>query len=149
MKKSKTNKGKIWYANLHKKILSEFGIKITYLRSKMLEFILGKNKPFRADDVLDSILDTGVNKTTIYRNLYLFLEKGLLREVDMRRDSVFYEYVGVHHHHHIICTECDCIEDFHICDEKDLVKGVLDSSKNFKSITDHSFEIFGVCKKCS
>jgi len=149
MSVSKYKNEKIWYSSFHKKKLSEFKIKNTFLRLKILTFVIEQKKPFSADDLIDSIFDTGIHKTTVYRNLDLFKEKGLLKEVDLRRDSVFYEYTGGSHHHHIVCTDCGCVEDFHSCAAESLTKEVLSKSKGFRSVSDHSFELFGLCNKCS
>ncbi len=105
--------------------------------------------PFSADDVIDVLADSGVHFVTIYRNLKLFKDKGILREVDMRRDSMFYEFNGDDHHHHIVCTDCGYIEKFYICESDSLSRQVLEQSEKFNKITDHSFEMFGTCDRCS
>jgi len=129
--------------------LKSIGMKSTFLRENILRFAMHHRGPFSADMVIDFLLDTGIHKTTVYRNLELFKQKGLLREVDMRRESVYFEYAPNEHHHHLICTQCGFVEAFYSCGSETLVAGVLKDSKSFISIEDHSFEMFGTCNGCS
>jgi len=145
--KNKKNTG-LNYLPIHKQLLAGVGIKITFLRSKILTFAMDSKKPFSFEDVFISIGDTGIHRATIFRNLSLFKDAGILREVDMRQDSMFYEFTKGSHRHHVVCKECDCVESFDMCGVDGLVKEFIKNSKEFSKISEHSFEMFGVCKKC-
>lgn len=129
-------------------ILSGLSIKVTPMRRRILAFAIENQGPFSAEEAVDSLLFTGVHFTTVYRNLTLFKEMGILREVDMRRGSVFYEFAIGKHHHHVVCSECGRVEAFDICGVDNLIGEFLRRSKEFKTISDHSFEMFGLCRKC-
>jgi Fe2+ or Zn2+ uptake regulation protein len=71
---------------------------------------------------------------------------GLLRKVYLQGKSDLFES-ALHHHHHIVCTSCGTIEDFELCDLEKTTNHIL-SKSSFSSITSHTLELFGVCKKC-
>lgn len=88
------------------------------------------------------------NLVTVYRTLATFETAGILRRVDLHKDSVFYE-LAEHHHHHIVCTDCGTVESFEDCDIKSVTKNALARSSKFDSVSSHSLEFFGVCRSCA
>lgn len=130
-----------------KKILKENDFKCTSTRLKIIDIFFKNSKPISAEYIY-SKLKNDIDEATVYRTLSSFEKRGVLRRVDLRKSSIHFE-LNNHHHHHIICTKCGRIEDFEENKEieKLLVKVVQDSSK-FKSITEHSLELFGLCKVC-
>lgn len=51
----------------------------------------------------------------------------------------------------IVCSKCKKVSNFDGCKEDSdlLISKVLKQNKDFDSISHHSFDLFGVCKKCS
>lgn len=130
------------------KTLHSAGLKVTIARQEILRLFSGHCKPMDADTVFKKVEKFGINHVTVYRTLATLETSGILRRVDLRRDSVYYEPT-THHHHHIICTHCGTIEEFHACSIDQLTKRILAQSPRFSSINEHSLELFGACKKCS
>lgn len=128
-------------------ILKTNGFKITSTRLAILKVFSSDCKPINAEYIHDKLKKEKVNIVTIYRTLISFENAGIIKRVDMQKDSVYYELAG-HHHHHIICTDCGMVESFDGCDLDNLSKEVLKSSNNFSLINKHSLELFGLCKKC-
>lgn len=131
-----------------KDILKAYKLKITPIRVKILDLFMGSHEPLSAEDIMKAIIKDRINDVTVYRTLASFESMGILRQIDLRRGSVFYELTSKHHHH-IVCTSCKAIEDFDFCLIDDLSDKIAKSSKKFNHITDHSFELFGLCKKCA
>lgn len=129
-------------------ILKSHKMKITNARVAILESFAHCDKPQSVEMIEREIGDKSINQVTIYRTIESFLKVGILGRVDLRQDSVYYELLE-DHHHHIVCTKCGTIEDFESCRIEDVSKDILCSSKKFKTITDHSFELFGICHSCS
>jgi Fe2+ or Zn2+ uptake regulation protein len=129
-------------------ILKDAGLKITPIRLSILEQFSGECKPLNADQVFIKCKKGNTNLATVYRTLVSFENAGILRRIDLHKDSVFYELTQ-HHHHHIICTDCGSVESFEGCNIKSLTKNVLAHSSKFDSVTNHSLEFFGVCKLCT
>jgi len=77
-------------------------------------------------------------------------KKGLIKRVDTGEREAQYEIIDTHDdHHHVICLECKKVSDFTGCDADVLISRVLKKVKDFKSITYHSFDLFGICNACS
>jgi Fur family transcriptional regulator, ferric uptake regulator len=123
------------------------GFKTTPARLAILEIISKSKFPMDAEAIHIKLRNKKINEATVYRTLSS-LEKGeILKRVDLRKDSVYFE-INNKHHHHIVCTECNTIEDFENTEiEKEINKLILKSSK-FKKIKEHSLELFGLCMKC-
>lgn len=132
----------------YKKTLQEYGIKVTTPRLHIFAFLFKTRKPKTAQDIHEAFKGKGMDIVTIYRTLASFEKAGLVRRVDLRKDTVFYELAG-EHHHHIVCTNCGDVEDFELCNIESLTKKITGKAKKFKTINQHSFELFGVCTACA
>lgn len=131
-----------------KKILKERGLKCTPTRLDIVEIFLKNHKPISADFIFNK-LNGGVDEATVYRTLSSFEKCGILKRVDLRKDSIHFE-LNNDHHHHIVCVKCGDIEDFreNIEIEKQLQR-IIGRSIKFKNITEHSLELFGLCRACN
>jgi len=134
--------------NDFKNLLKNVGLKCTPIRLDIIEIFFKNNKPINADFIF-SKLKGNTDEATVYRSLSSFEKCGILKKVDLRMNSIYFELNNVQHHHHIVCTKCGDIEDFKESEiiERFLLKVVKDS-QNFKNITDHSLELFGTCRAC-
>jgi Fe2+ or Zn2+ uptake regulation protein len=88
-------------------LLNEKKIKITRQRIEILDLIISKGSSFSANDLHDE-LKKGPDLVTIYRNLQLFHESGILREVMNRGDRQYFELSCIHNpaHPHFFCCAC-------------------------------------------
>jgi Fur family ferric uptake transcriptional regulator len=87
-----------------------------------------------------------VNKTTIYRQLAQFKEQGQVRTVDFGDRKQRFE-LNVDHHHHLVCTSCQSVDEIHVADDVSQMERKIRKDKKFK-ILDHSLEFFGLCQNC-
>lgn len=131
-----------------KHVLKTHGLKATPAREHILDVFSRDCKPVNADYIIESIKDKVIDEVTIYRTLKSFEEKMIIKRVDLRKESVYYE-LSHNHHHHIVCTNCGTTESFDGCSIKPIVKKALGKSVKFKNINEHSFELFGICRMCS
>ena len=129
-------------------ILKKSGFKVTPIRLAILKVFCHDCEPVNAEFIFKKLKKEKVNIVTIYRTLGSFELAGILKRVDLQKDSAYYEMAG-HHHHHIVCTGCGLVEGFEDCNLDSLSKKVLHSSHKFNLITKHSLELFGLCKKCN
>ena len=129
-------------------ILKRAKIKATRIRVAILDLFSHPCKPLSANSIFDSLRQQKTDLVTVYRTLTSFENAGIVRRVDLRKDSVYFE-LACHHHHHIVCTSCGRTEEFSQCDLDKLFDKTLQRSKNFNTVTGHSFELFGLCNTCS
>ncbi len=121
-------------------------LKVTPARTHILELFNEDCKPLNAEDIAEKIKDT--DPVTVYRTLASFEKAKILKQVDLRKGSVYYELAD-HHHHHIVCTDCGDVEEFEMCAVPKISEHVLKHSQKFTAINEHSLELFGVCKSCN
>ena len=129
-------------------LLKNLGFKITPTRLAILDVFDKNDKPIDANFIYKKLKED-INEVTIYRTLTSFEKSGILRKVDLRKDSIYFE-LNNDHHHHLICTKCGLIEDFR--ENKDIEKllnQIVEKSTKFKNIKEHSLELFGFCKMCN
>lgn len=130
-----------------KKILRSKGYKATPARLAIISAFSAKCGPLNAEDIYKKTRKADINLVTIYRTLTAFEKSGILKKVDLRKDSVYFE-LEEDHHHHIVCTNCGLVEDFENCETENLAQKIITNSSNFKKIKQHSFELFGLCRSC-
>lgn len=132
------------------KILKEKGYKNTPARKLILQIFLKSKNPINVDTILKYIKQTSnkINEATIYRTIASFEKDKIIKKIDLRKESVYFE-INKDHHHHIICTKCNLIEDFKSNEIENLLNNIIKKTVDFKIIKEHSFELFGLCNKCS
>ncbi len=81
--------------------LASHGAKPTSQRLMLAEVVFARPQHLSAEQVLQVARKRGirVSKATVYNTLNLFVECGLLRELVVDRDRVYYDST-VHAHHH-------------------------------------------------
>jgi Fe2+ or Zn2+ uptake regulation protein len=133
-----------------KNILKEKSFKVTQIRLDIIGIFSNDCKPINAEYIYKILKNRKVNLVTIYRTLLSFEKAGILKRVDLHQESIYYELVKGHHHHHIICLQCKKVSNFDGCKEDSdlLISKALKQNKDFDSISHHSFDLFGICKKC-
>jgi len=83
------------------RILTNLGISPTPQRMEIATALLSKPQHLSAEQVLHIVNQTSnvVSKATMYNTLGLFARKGLVREVIVDPNKVFYDSNTGHHHH--------------------------------------------------
>jgi Fe2+ or Zn2+ uptake regulation protein len=130
--------------NFSKEIKAK-GLKITKARLAIFEILVKIKHPETVQNIYKKLKN--IDLVTLYRTIGSFEKNGLLRRVDLHKDSVYYE-INTNHHHHIICKKCGAMEDFNICDINRLTKKITAKASQFKIINEHNFELFGMCNDC-
>jgi len=83
---------------------------------------------------------------TVYRNLNILKEQGLIRKIDF--GSTFDRYdANTAPHYHFICERCGSIIDLDMHIDKELNRRV-ERMTNLKTKR-HRIEFYGLCDKCS
>jgi Fe2+ or Zn2+ uptake regulation protein len=129
------------------KLLRDNGFRSTEGRLALLAAMKKSDKPLSVETLAKQI-GTRLDEVNVYRALESFAAAGIVRRVDLQHGHAHYELKDEHDHHHIICTKCDRVEDFTGCDYDKLADKALRQTSGFAKITNHSFELFGLCNTC-
>jgi len=130
-----------------KNVLNEKGIKPTYQRLKILEYMdkNTKNHP-TVEMIYEELLKDipTISMTTIYNTMNTFLERGLVYGVTITGTGVRYDF-NTNSHHHFLCKKCGRIMDINVkC-------SFAERSRN--SVCGHQIKevhgyFKGICKDC-
>ena len=129
-----------------KNLLQNAKLKNTAPRLAVLKAFAENKYPATAQEIYKKIKN--VDLVTLYRTIASFEKTDLLKRVDLRQDAVYYE-LNTEHHHHLVCTNCNKIENFENEKVEKIIGEIFRKSDKFKNINEHSFELFGLCKVCA
>jgi Fe2+ or Zn2+ uptake regulation protein len=125
--------------------LKQRGYKLTKQRKAILGVFKEMEKPLAtAQYIFEKVVKIypGTNFSTVYRNLDILVQEGLMRKVTFEQGASYYELIDDEHHHHLICKGCGKIQCIDYCPVKDI------SFKDGFTPIEHRLEIFGFCKEC-
>jgi Fur family ferric uptake transcriptional regulator len=130
--------------------LKKAGLKVTLPRLKILQILENsKQHHFTAEDIYRVLLDSSedIGLATVYRVLTQFEEAGLVVRHRFEGDQSVFELDHGQHHDHLVCVKCNGVEEFV---DPLIEKRQQEIAKEAGfAITDHSLNIYGICKKCS
>ena len=129
--------------------LREAGLKATLPRVKILEIMERSSvRHLSAEDIYKALLEEGedVGIATIYRVLTQFESAGLVTRHHFEGGISVFELDQGEHHDHILCLKCGKVEEF--VDEVIEQRQKDIAEKAGFSMTDHSLNIYGICKAC-
>ncbi|WP_062198647.1 Fur family transcriptional regulator [Massilibacterium senegalense] len=127
-------------------ILKKNGYKQTDKREDILRLFRNDKRYISAKEVLNKLKEQypGLSFDTIYRNLSLFAELGILEVTELEGEKKFRFTCSVdHHHHHFICLTCGKTKQIDHC-PMEIISDELDEFE----IIGHKFEVYGTCKEC-
>ena len=101
----------------------------THQRIRIAEVLFAQHQHVSAEQVQSMVnsQEDEVSKATVYNTLGLFAEKGLLREVIIDPNKVFYD-TNLDKHHHIYHVDTGKLQD--ISEEQVRIEGLPDLPKN-------------------
>ena len=83
------------------KLLQKYDITPTRQRIEIADFLFQRMQHLSAEHILEAVNNNShrVSRATVYNTMGLFASKGLVREVLIDRDRVFYDSNNTQHHH--------------------------------------------------
>lgn len=126
--------------------LSESGYKITPQRRLILEVLQESNRHLTANEIAERVktIQPSVSVATIYRNLNLLVEAGLIGRLDLTEGPARFElFKG--HNHYMLCLGCGRTIKLD-CPMEGKIQRIIEAN-NFE-VASHHFEITGYCKYC-
>ena len=131
----------------HATLLKESGLKATFQRMNILESI-EHHGHMSIDTIYDEVIKThpSLSLATVYKNIILMMEKGVLVEVPITGKMPKYELVK-NDHIHLVCTECGEVEDRPHNSSADALFSSMTENENF-SLSKQQINLYGVCSHC-
>ncbi|MBO2535471.1 peroxide-responsive transcriptional repressor PerR [Rummeliibacillus suwonensis] len=128
--------------------LKKTGVRITPQRHAILEYLIESMSHPTADDIYKALEHRFPNMSvaTVYNNLRVFREAGLVRELTYGDNASRFDFV-TSKHYHIICESCGKIVDFHY-PGLDEVEHLAAHVTGFK-VNSHRLEVYGICPECA
>lgn len=125
------------------------GYKVTQQRKVILEVLsLNDSTMLSVEDIIEQSkkIYNKINMSTVYRNLEILEELGLLCIVSGDDGVTLYKLISsTEHHHHMVCKNCGKTESIEFCPLDMFQK--ISKEKNF-DLTDHKLELYGYCSNC-
>ena len=132
--------------------LNSINQRYTTNRRKLIGILQEATKPITINQILESNSDLA--QSSVYRNLAVLEQAGLVVRIITNEDHAHYELAehNLDHHHHIICSPCGEILDFHLSAkiEKALEESLQKIADEFGfSIDRHRLDLLGTCGDCT
>lgn len=98
-------------------MLYRHSIRPSVQRIAVLSHVAGGCHP-SAEEIYASLAEEypSLSRTTVYNSLHLFVEKRLLRELEIESGCVRYDIAMQEPHSHFVCRRCGRIMDMHMPD---------------------------------
>lgn len=126
------------------------GYRTSKTRTALIKALFEAKTPLSAPSIKQLLAETGISadKTTVYRELTMLKNEGHVRELQLGENIKQYELISADHHHHLVCLDCQKIEDVVLERDLDTEEQLISQTKNFK-VMSHSLEFYGICQSCS
>lgn len=131
----------------HTILLQNSELKATFQRINILENI-AKYGHISIDDIYAEVIKVhpSLSLATVYKNIVLMVEKGILVEVPITGQKSKYE-IKKENHIHLICNKCGEVTDKPYSTITDDIFSSFTSEDNF-SILKKQINLYGVCSRC-
>ena len=124
------------------------GLAVTHQRQVIYEAVVASHGHHSPESVYAAVRRRipSISLATVYNNLRLFIESGLLREVTPHAATLRVDG-NLEPHHHLVCSRCKAVQDIDggLCGFQKVVTKKL---KGF-DLTRPVVEVFGLCRRCS
>lgn len=130
--------------------IRERGQRVTSERLALLDEIFAQHGHIDAEHLLESLRSRGakISRATVYRNLELLVECGLVHKQRLGRDRHLYEHVHAgQRHDHLFCRECGRVVEF-VSPGIEAMQNEICRAHGFEPNV-HSLQITGLCRECA
>ena len=134
-------------ANTFRMVCAQHGIAVTHQRQVLYEVMLGMAGHPSPEEIFAEVRQRipAVSLATVYKNIHIFVENGILREMSLHHGSQRLE-INERAHHHLVCSRCKAITDI-AAEDIDLIPQHRDLGVGFK-VERYSVDVIGLCADC-
>jgi Fur family ferric uptake transcriptional regulator len=125
------------------------GLRLTRERTALFDEIFAQHGHLDAEALLRSMKGRGIktSRATVYRNLDLLVECGVVRKHQLGGSRHVYEHVHVgQRHDHLFCRECGRVVEF-VSPGIEAMQNEICRAHGFEPNV-HSLQITGLCREC-
>jgi len=128
-------------------LLKKNGLKATFQRMNILD-VVEKNGHMSIEAIYDEVfkIHPSLSLATIYKNIILMVEKGVVVEVPITGLKSKYELAKTDHIH-LVCTKCGNVEDKPYSSNADDIFRNMTKEENF-TLSKQQINLYGVCGEC-
>ena len=135
-----------------KRLIEKKGFKFTKQRKLILEQLFIADRHLRVEDIYERLKDTDIGLATVYRNMKIFADMGIVKEIIV--DGISYYELKIFSkkplHIHFQCIQCNDIIDI---DERKVALEYIKLNKivedvNDLAIYDVDIMFAGLCGRC-
>jgi Fur family ferric uptake transcriptional regulator len=132
--------------------MDEAGHLYTRGRHLVMDVLARLGAPATIPTILES--EPSLKQSSLYRNLTVLQESGLVTRVDVGDDRAYFELseaVTQDHHHHLVCRECRAVVDVALPapTERALDKAFTTAASDAGfELEEHRLDLVGVCSDC-
>lgn len=125
-------------------------MRVTPERLALLEEVYRQHGHIDAEEILAGLRSSGqkVSRATVYRNLELLVECGLVQRQRLGRNRYLYEHVHAgQSHDHLACRDCGRVVEF----VSPAIQAMLNEICRAHGFSgeDRQIQIFGLCQACA
>jgi Fur family transcriptional regulator, peroxide stress response regulator len=128
-------------------LAGECGLAVTHQRQVVYEAVIASHGHHSPEQIYETVRKRipSISLATVYNNLRLFVERGLLREVSPHSSTLRVDG-NLKPHHHLVCTRCKSVQDIEgeFFDFKRIARQI---PAGF-DLTQPVVEVFGLCRNC-
>jgi Fur family transcriptional regulator, peroxide stress response regulator len=130
-----------------RQLCHENGIAVTHQRQVLYEVMKTMYGHPSPEEVYARVKKKvpSISLATVYKNIHLFVESGVFREVSMHHGSLRVE-MNDEAHHHMVCSKCKAMTDI---GEKEL--GLVSKRTKLPGgflVERYAVDVIGTCAKC-
>ncbi|MGC2449318.1 MAG: transcriptional repressor [Candidatus Sulfotelmatobacter sp.] len=123
------------------------GLAATHQRQVVYEAVIAAHGHHSPEQIYEAVRKRipSISLATVYNNLRLFVERGLLREVSPHSSTLRVDG-NLKPHHHLVCSRCKSVQD--ITGEFFDLKRISRQIPSGFDLSQPLVEIFGLCGDC-
>jgi Fe2+ or Zn2+ uptake regulation protein len=123
----------------------------TPLRRALVETLAAAGRPLTIPEILHN--NPGLSQSSAYRNITVLIDVGAVRRVTGSDDHGRFELAEdlSGHHHHLVCGSCGKVADVRPSArlERALAEAArVAADEDDFDVTDHRFDLLGLCADC-
>jgi Fur family transcriptional regulator, peroxide stress response regulator len=129
-------------------VCAQHGIAVTHQRQVLYEVMQSMDGHPSPEEIYAKVRRKipAISLATVYKNIHLFVESGVLREVSLHHGSRRVE-MNEHEHHHLVCSRCKAITDIDAEKLSLSFPGARKLPGGFL-VERYSVDVIGLCSKC-